>query len=797
MRSRSAAALSLVAAICGSLLAPSAATAQLNCRNAETDTLIRKVDFEGNNSFARNELLLHVVTTETDLTRRYIDNRWAWGGLAVGAVTGVIRGRDDFKTAIVGGVVGGGIGYGIGLGISRIGGTARCLRPGTLAGDIQNLSGFYRDEGFKDVRVDTVTRVDGRWIDVLFKVTEGKPVLVDSLAIIGFDSTTMGRFPANLNSRVGGRYSPTLTTEDIDTLETRLRDNGYPEGRVDRNIDFLKGALGGATVRFTITPGPRARIGKVTIANQGIEGRSTAIEEGVIRSLLRFEPGEWYSERSLFESSRRFYSVGNFVSAEVAPDVSHVGRDSLVDVTVNLVEDLTHSGTRDLGFGTLDCLRARLGYSDKAFLGGLNRLDVSASASKIGLGEPTRWKGVKNACIWTAGLLQAQLDTNEISSKELNYNVNIRYSRPLPLPGGLLPSLSAYTEKRGGYQAYLRTTKIGGALTMSKRITRTIGFEGSYNLEFGHTEASETVLCFLFRACASSDRDALTQGDKRLAVLGAKFSRDQRNNADSASAGTFVRLDLRASHRYFLSDTTLEFQKGVIDAAWYTRVGSGVLALRARAGLIGGGQLANGVRLPPPQERLYVGGETSVRGFRQNELGPVTYVSSDDTTRTAVAINETDPKARERFLQDSLTMRIVPAGGNSMYIGNLEYRLPGPFLKTLQTVLFVDAGALSTNAITTLTGSNQFRFTPGVAIKYFSPVGAVQVNFGYNSYDLLAGPVYSDQFRDPTDPSGNRRILKCISGESDRGCQSLVAIRPLPKLSFRRLTLSVAFPPDF
>jgi outer membrane protein insertion porin family/translocation and assembly module TamA len=333
---------------------------------------------------------------------------------------------------------------------------------------------------------------------------------------------------------------------------------------------------------------------------------------------------------------------------------------------------------------------------------------------------------------------------------------------------------------------------------MSKAITRTIVFESSYNLEFGHTEASQTVLCFLFRACDKPTRDQLTGGDKRLAVLGARLSRDRRNNPDSASAGNFVRLDLRAANRMFLSDPSLEFNKAVVDAAWYQRIGVGVLAVRARAGRVLGGQETNGALLPPPQERLYLGGETSVRGYRQNELGPLIYVTSDDTTKALAAINAPNDSLREAFLQNDLKMRIIPAGGNSMYVGNIEYRLP-PYLNSLQAVLFLDVGALLTKGVTTLTGSNQFRYTPGVALKYFSPVGPIQINIGYNSYGLLDGPAFSDQFKDAQGQS----VLRCISGFETGAnnaptdvCKSLAAISS-PRGLFRRLTLTVAFPPDF
>ena len=792
MRSRTTASLAYFAAICGILVASSTATAQLRCANAEVDTLIRTVSFEGNQSFSDEELAFHVVSTPSDRTRRYLGNSKLVIGsaAAAGLAFGIWKEEALNKDAAIWGIAG----LGVGLGVSRISGVARCLRPGTLAGDILNLSGYYRDEGFIDVRVDTVTRTEGRWVDVTFRVTEGQPVLVDSVAIIGFDTVALGRIPANLNSRKGGRYSPTLTQEDIDTLETRLHDHGYPEGRVDREVKFISTYR--TSVEFTVTSGPRAKIGTITINPTALEGRQPTIDTSVIRTLLRFRSGDLYSERVLFEGQRRFYRVGTFLSAEVAPDLRRLQTDSVVDVIVNVTEDLTHSGSVEPGIGTLDCLRLRGSYTDKAFRHGINRLDLTGAVSKIGLAPPTNGKGLYDACRWLRNLPD---DEDEISIRQLNYSATVSLSRPIPLPGGLLPSVSAYTERRGGYRAYLRTTLIGGAVTMSKAITRTIAFEGSYNLEYGYTEAAETVLCFLFRACDESARQQLTKGDKplALAVVGAKFSRDRRNSADSASSGTFVRLDLRMSNRFLLSDTTLEFRKGVVDAAWYHRFGPGVIALRARAGLIGGGRKTeDGVRLPPPQERLYVGGENSVRGFRQNELGPLIYVTSDDSLRALAAINAAGDAERRDSLQ-SLTMRIIPAGGNEMYIGNFEYRLPGPFLKSLQTVLFLDVGALSTPGITTVTGSGQFRFTPGIALKYFSPVGPVQINVGYNRYDLLSGPAFSDQF---TDALG-QPVLRCVSGTEGTGptavCKPIQAIAPLPRNLFRRLTLSVAFPPDF
>jgi outer membrane protein assembly factor BamA len=443
------------------------------------------------------------------------------------------------------------------------------------------------------------------------------------------------------------------------------------------------------------------------------------------------------------------------------------------------VEDLAHQYSFEPGIGTLDCLRARTEYSNRAFRNGLNRLDLSASVSKLGRARP--WPLLNDY------LCRFQQDSApDISSREINYNATARYTRPTPLRGGLLPSLSVYTERRGGYQAYLRTTIIGGALTLSKNITRSILWDGSYTLEYGETKASEPVLCFVFHACGASDREQLTKGNTPLDVVGMRFSRDRRNFPDSASRGSFTRVELRASDP-LISDASLIFQKATADGGLYRRIGNAVLAMRLRGGVIIGGQTSSAGRLPPPQERLYAGGETTVRGFAQNELGPLIYVT--DANLDTTFLNSLTPKEREDSLQ-AQRMRTIPTGGNAMVVGNLELRLPGPFLHTLQTILFVDVGALSTEGLGTI-GEKQARWTPGIALKYFSPIGPVQFNLGYNKYDYVAGPVYLDQ-----GPGAEDQVLKCLSGTLAGDCQPVNA--KVPKTTFwKRLTFTIAFPPDF
>src|SRR5439155_8030491 len=187
----------------------------------------------------------------------------------------------------------------------------------------------------------------------------------------------------------------------------------------------------------------------------------------------------------------------------------------------------------------------------------------------------------------------------------------------------------------------------------------------------------------------------------------------------------------------------LFFNKGTGDLAWYSSLGRNVLALRVRGGAVLGRRLSLtdtvGVSFVPPQERLYAGGPTSVRGFQQNELGALVYIM-----RLKVGAIDTIPVGTDLYRfqarPDSIAIdRSVPLGGNSLVVTNMEYRLRDPFFfpDLLQYTLFMDGGDVWTRGTT-----HSFKWTPGVGIRALTPVGPIQVNVGYNRYEREPGALY-------------------------------------------------------
>ena len=675
-------------------------------------------------------------------------------------------------------------------------GGRHCLNRREFPLDVQRLRVWYRNHGYLDATVDTVVAsLSPTRVAVRFVITEGAPMILETLRVLGMDAVPeRGEILAGLRARAGGLFDQYAIAAARDTITRRLRDNGYPDAETFLGYD-TRTAERRATVIFTVETGVRRRVGLIAITRVGRGDGPPLVTESAVRRLVGITTGELYRERLLERAKRTLYQTEAFTRVDVEPGMAI--DDSLIAVNVEVTEGFLRSARLGGGWGSLDCFRTTGELTDYNLFRTATRLELRGRLSKIGIGEPLG--GASALCP------QAEAD---LYSANLNYYTGATLSQPSLLRARYVPSLSVYSERRSEYNAFLRTTPVGASVALTRRMPRR-SHSLAYSLEYGRTEAQPALFCAVFNACETADREALQQ-THRLAVLSASTTYERTDNGIDPTRGIIGRLEARHASDIIGGDASLQFNRFTADGSIYRPLGPDIVfAARLRFGVVLGPTFTfdEAASFVPPQERLFAGGPTTVRGFRQNELGPSVYIPTAydtvtvDGSPTTLAPGSSDTVY---FRADPATVgqRAVPTGGNTMFVGNAELRFTSPFLPNLlRWTLFADVGEVWNRG----SGVSALRFkslkwTPGFGVRIKTPIGFLRADLAYNSYPRSGGAAYFDA------PVAEGGALFCVSpGNSlavtrTAGDQLVQAAGPCPTsfgpprahTFFSRLTPSIA-----
>ena len=741
-------------ALIPALSSVASAQGDIDC-DRDKEREVGAVKFVGNRTFATDELSARVLTTASSFTRRHF----------------------------------------------RFIGAKRCYPSTGLAPDVAALKQYYQNNGFYDTTVDTiVTKASATAVDITFRINEGAPIRLDTLNIEGLelvdDTASILR---NLELRVGGRFGRDLFTADIDSILTRLRNAGYPRANYFRSYS-VNAKEHRATIGLQVVPGPLAHFGAIDVTSVGAASPTGEIDSNVVRGLIGIRTGQRYSARAVAEGTRNLYNLGVYRHVGIDIDTTWAHGDSTADVHVDLREDYIHQFDLNEGWATLDCFRVNSQFTNRNFLDKAQRLELTGRLSKIGFGDPTDFSATRNLC-------RRHVLEKDTASTVLNYYAGATLRRPTLFGTHWVPSYSAYTERSGEYQAYLRTTYLGGEASATRELGRGIPFRAAYTMEYGHTVAPPAILCAIFRRCNQNEQLDV-QATRRLAITSGSIQWIHTDDPVEPTTGFVIGGEIRGSSPFFLSDPSVSFLKMTADVSWYRQITRGaVFFTRVRGGVI---SLAN---LLPPQERLYAGGANSVRGFQQNELGPIVYLwTSLDTTQFKADTDAVNSTVSYIAKPGATSSRRSPAGGNSLFVVNTELRIRDPFFpQLLEYVPFLDAGQVWTREPgTRQLNTQRAEITPGLGIRVFSPVGPIQLNAGYNPGKPRPGPAY---FAAPVDPLSGQAPLLCVTAFGETPVP--IKIRPggqpetdgtacpatfVPARSsnfFRRLTLTLSIGTGF
>jgi outer membrane protein insertion porin family/translocation and assembly module TamA len=248
---------------------------------------------------------------------------------------------------------------------------------------------------------------------------------------------------------------------------------------------------------------------------------------------------------------------------------------------------------------------------------------------------------------------------------------------------------------------------VGGELAVTRQIATDVPLEASYSLSYGRTIAAPATFCVLLDVCTFEDQAVFRQRRLR-SVIGLSAVRDRTNSVNDATRGNILVTELRVSPSFLGSDRYMRFARLTAGFTAHHQFGTDSLGRVISWRIRGGWVLAPRDEVPF-EERFFTGGSTTVRGFGENQLGPVVYVMGADST-----------------------IRTSATGGTYMGVANLEARFPVNVLGIqLFGAVFADAGYI-----------DNLRITPGVGVRMPSLLGPIRLDIAFNPYASRVGPLY-------------------------------------------------------
>ncbi|SDT93166.1 outer membrane protein assembly factor BamA [Halopseudomonas salegens] len=557
-----------------------------------------------------------------------------------------------------------------------------------LSGDLERLRSFYLDRGYINMAIAS-TQVsitpDKKEVYITVNIEEGDRYTVNDVSLAG-DLVVGEQDIRNLLLIAPGQiFSRQVLTSTSDLISRRLGNEGYTFANVN-GIPEVNEEDKTVEVTFYVDPGKRAYVNRINFRG------NTKTDDEVLRREMRQMEGGWASTHLIDASKVRLERLGFF--REVDVETNQVpGSDDLVDVNYTVEEQPSGSVTASLGFAQGTGLILGGSISQNNFFGTGNRVNFSATRSEY-------------QTALSFGFLDPYFTVDGVS---LGYNAFYRatdYDR-------LNVDVSSYAVDSfgGGFN-------IGYPMTENSRL--------SFGLSLQHDEIKTG------RYTVLEIQDFLREeGEKHLTYrFNAGWSHSTLNRGVFPDRGSSQSLNFAVT----LPGSDLEFYTLDYRGQRFFPLTQD-LTLRLHTDLGFGGRMGNTSRLPF-YEHYYAGGIGSVRGFRDNTLGP---------RSTPSRSNDDDPRFPPGTLTDP-DQDPLPFGGNVKITGGVELLFPLPFIadqRSLRTVVFIDAGNVydtyCTNEVLVNGDENsgcgdldlgELRYSAGLGLNWLTALGPLGFSLG-------------------------------------------------------------------
>jgi outer membrane protein insertion porin family len=477
---------------------------------------------------------------------------------------------------------------------------------------------------------------------------------------------------------VGQIFTPGGVTKDIEAVEDFYGAKGYID--VARHLNLVRipnTDTGTMDLEFQIDEGQRSYIERIEIRG------NVRTKDKVIRRELAVSPGEVFDMVRVKLSKQRLEGLGYFERVDTQPQPSDVGPNHK-DLVVDVEEKTTGHVSLGAGFSSVDSLVGIAEYNEGNFQAPWFR----------GGGQKFRLK-------LTVGTVRQDYELTFIEpwllGRKLQFSFDLFYR-----DYAFLSPNDIYTETRGG-------TKLGLERALGSDFLRGGLTYSLENVGIALSDGANENPSFSFKESNVPNDISDALGHHLLSTAGASLAYDTRNSVKLPNKGQ--RTELIAQLTGGPLGGSYSFYKLEIHSARYFPglLPGHVLELGGRMGVVDEFAKAPDV---PFFERYYLGGLTSLRGFKYRYISP----------RQVPNIPENEP-----------------IGGDTYWFGSVEYSIPIFEQERgvgVRFALFYDIGSVGANPY----NPNFSRFSDnwGLGLRLNLPIGPLRLDYGI--------PIHHDQY---------------------------------------------------
>jgi len=541
-------------------------------------------------------------------------------------------------------------------------------------------------------------------VDVGLTVSEGTRVLFENVTLIGGADDVA---EVDLGGLVGQPVNPRTVNDLVESTGELYRDNGYLDVQVTGSL-----AVDGddADLSLSVVAGPQTMIRNIVIRGN-IATRTEIIEREVTLYV-----GDPVSLRSIDDTRRALYGLDVFSRVEV----SLVGESSFTkDLLVEVVEGPRMS--IELGGGVSTDMGARL--FSRVTWNNVRGLGHKVSfMSEVGAGyQGDTWTLDMTAPEWRSSLRYVApkwpvYDSEAYGDLLLNERVQENSYR--------LESSGLGVGLQWGFDSFVQGTKIQLSLAYRAEWRRL------HDLDLGVLVVGDPWLDTLDIENLGESEVTLPSSARNQTGPELNMFFDSRDDQFNPTRGSYVSMSFR---------TTDPIGAGYWSYRAHAQGRSilpiGRLSFRVSGGA-GVGAVAGRATTLPLEERFWLGGVSTLRGYALDRVGPKNRLGMESIDWPS----EVEPLVDE--LGRDSTSRWVATGGDATLHLSSEVWIPTDVLGLssnsgavvafvdIGNVFFVDPAVLTTSML--IDPEPLFRVGTGVGLRYRTPVGSIQVDLGVN-----------------------------------------------------------------